>query len=41
MLYDGEYLYGFSVDDIFGDYLITDFANFTVDGENIYYSEIS
>lgn len=41
MLYDGEYLYGFSVDDIFGDYLITDFVNFTVDGENIYYSEIS
>lgn len=41
MLYDGEYLYGFSIDDIFGDYLITDFVNFTVDGENIYYSEIS
>ena len=39
MLYDGEYLYGFSIDDIYGNYFITDFVNFTVDGEDIYYSE--
>lgn len=39
MLYDGEYLYGFNIDDIYGNYFITDFVNFTVDGGDIYYSE--
>lgn len=41
LLYDGEYLYGFTIDDIFGDYFVTDFVNFTVDGKDIYYSELS
>lgn len=39
MLYDGEYLYGFNIDDIYGNYFITDFVNFTVDGGDIYYTE--
>ncbi|MGN0665431.1 MAG: clostripain-related cysteine peptidase [Huintestinicola sp.] len=41
ILYDGEYLYGFTIDDIFGDYYITDYVNFSIDGENIYYSDLS
>ncbi|WP_432649762.1 clostripain-related cysteine peptidase [Huintestinicola sp.] len=41
LLFDGEYLYGFTIDDIFGDYLITDFVNFTIDGGDIYYSALS
>lgn len=40
LLSDGEYLYCFTVDDIYGDYFITDVVNFTVDGEDIYYSEL-
>lgn len=36
-LSDGEYLYGFYIDDIYGDYYTTDYVNFTVDGENIYF----
>ncbi|MGN0605429.1 MAG: clostripain-related cysteine peptidase [Oscillospiraceae bacterium] len=41
ILYDGEYIYGFTIDDIFCNYYSTDFVNFTVDGEDIYYSDIS
>ncbi|MGN0688354.1 MAG: clostripain-related cysteine peptidase [Oscillospiraceae bacterium] len=39
LMYDGEYLYGFTIDDIFGDFVITDFVNFTIDGDSIYFSE--
>ena len=35
---DGEYYYGFSIDDIYGDYYDTDCVNFTVDGYDIYFS---
>ena len=38
-LYDGEYLYAFEIDDIYGDYYVTDFINITVDGDTIYYNE--
>lgn len=41
LLPDGEYLYNFNIDDIFGDFRITEFVNFTVDGENIYYTDLS
>lgn len=34
---DGEYFYGFFIDDIYGDYYITDYVNFTVDGDTIYF----
>lgn len=40
-LYDGEYLYAFAIDDIYGDYVLTQFVNFTVDGKNIYFQEIN
>lgn len=40
-LYDGKYLYCFTIDDIYGDYYITDFVNFTIYGDDIYYSELS
>ncbi len=36
---DGEYLYGFFIDDFYGDYYETDYVNFTVEGYDIYYSE--
>ena len=36
---DGEYFYGFTIDDIYGDYLITEYVNFTIDGEDIYVTE--
>lgn len=36
-LYDGDYLYGFFIDDVYGDYYETDYVWFTVDGEDIYY----
>lgn len=41
MLVPGDYYYAFCIDDIYGDYLITDYVEFTVDesGE-IYFSEI-
>ncbi len=41
MLPDGEYLYNFTINDVFGDFRMTDFVNFTVDGYDIYFSEIS
>lgn len=41
LLFNGEYFYCFTIDDIFGDYRVTDFINFTVDGENIYYTDLS
>lgn len=40
VLEDGDYLFAFRIDDIFGDYLLTDFARFNVqDGEAYYYPE--
>lgn len=41
LLPDGEYLYNFNIDDIYGDFRMTDFVNFTIKGEDIYFSEIS
>ncbi|MGN1422758.1 MAG: clostripain-related cysteine peptidase [Oscillospiraceae bacterium] len=41
MLPDGEYLYNFTINDIYGDFRMTDFVNFTVDGYDIYFSEIN
>lgn len=38
-LANGEYLYGFFIDDIYGDYYVTDYINFTVENDEIYYSE--
>jgi len=38
-LYDGDYLYGFNIDDVYGNFFQTDFVWFTVDGEDIYYWE--
>ena len=40
MLYDGDYYYCFCIDDIYGDYYLTDVANFYVDGEEVgFYTE--
>ncbi len=39
LLYDGDYLYGFCIDDIYGDYFLTDFVSFTVDGEDVYFDD--
>ena len=38
-LSDGVYLFGFSIDDIYGDYYVTDFVCFEVEGEAVYFSE--
>ena len=37
-LMDGEYLYGFYIDDIYGDYYETDYVNFTMECGEPYYS---
>ncbi len=37
MLMDGEYLYAFCINDIYGGSYVTDFVTFTVDGEEIFY----
>ncbi len=36
-LMDGQYYYGFSIDDVYGDYYITDFVQFDVEGDTVYY----
>lgn len=36
---DGEYLYGFFIDDLYGDFYTTDYVIFTVEGEDIYFEE--
>ncbi len=41
ILPDGEYLYGFYIDDFYGDYYETDYINFTVDGYDIYFDDLS
>ncbi|MGN0674178.1 MAG: clostripain-related cysteine peptidase, partial [Oscillospiraceae bacterium] len=38
LIEDGEYLYGFCIDDIYGDYYITDYVSFAVNDGNVYYS---
>jgi len=38
---DGEYLYGFCIDDLFGSTCVTDPINFTIDGEEIYFDDLS
>ena len=35
---DGDYYFGFTIYDIYWDYLDTDYVSFTIDGDNIYYS---
>ena len=37
MMYPGEYLYAFCIDDIYGDYYMTDFENFYIDEDGNYY----
>lgn len=37
---DGEYLYGFTIDDLYGDYFITDDISLKIDGKDIYYSDL-
>ena len=39
-LYDGEYLYGFMIYDIFGSCYETDYINFTVKDDNIYFNAL-
>ena len=41
LLYPGDYLYAFCIDDIYGDYLVTDFAEFNLDkkGNVSFYTE--
>ena len=38
MLMDGDYLYTFCINDIYGGSYVTDFVMFTVEGENIMYT---
>ncbi|MEE3419914.1 MAG: clostripain-related cysteine peptidase [Lachnospiraceae bacterium] len=38
---DGEYIYSFNINDLYGDYLSTDPVNFTVEGENVYFTDMS
>ena len=38
MLMDGDYLYAFCINDIYGGSYLTDFVMFTVEGENIMYT---
>lgn len=39
-LYDGEYIYGFIITDIFGNTYETDYINFTVDEDKIYFDTL-
>lgn len=36
---DGKYLFGFIIDDLYGDFYVTDYADFEVDGERVLYTE--
>lgn len=38
MLFDGDYLYAFCINDIFGGYYMTDYVGFSVDGDEILYT---
>ena len=35
----GDYLYAFWIDDIYGDYYLTDYVMFSVDGEEVGFYE--
>ena len=35
LLYDGDYYYCFCIDDIYGDYYLTDIASFYVEGDEV------
>ena len=37
---DGDYLYGFCIDDIFGNTYVTDAIYFTIDGDDIYFDDL-
>lgn len=39
ILGDGDYMFGFSIDDIYGDFYDTDYEQFTVEGEDVWYSD--
>ena len=39
LLFDGDYYYSFCVNDIYGNYYLTDPVNFIVDGDQIYFTE--
>ena len=39
MLMDGDYLYAFCINDIYGGSYLTDFVMFSVDGEQITYTD--
>lgn len=34
---NGDFYYGFSIDDVYGDYYMTDYVAFSVEGEDVYY----
>ena len=36
---DGEYFYAFCIDDIYGDYYMTDFVSFVIEDGEVYYDE--
>lgn len=36
-LTDGDYYYGFMINDAYGDYYITDYVGFNVEGDEVYY----
>ena len=40
LLPDGQYIYGFVIDDIYGDYLMTDFVEYTVEGTDVYFNQM-
>jgi hypothetical protein len=40
MLPDSDYYYAFSIDDVYGDYFLTDPVVFTIDGDRISFSEL-
>ncbi|MGN1089067.1 MAG: hypothetical protein ACI4Q6_01595, partial [Huintestinicola sp.] len=39
LLYDSDYLYGFTIDDVYGDYYICDYQIFSVEDGEIYFYE--
>lgn len=39
LLYDSDYLYGFTIDDVYGDYYICDYQIFAVEDGEIYFYE--
>lgn len=39
LLFDGNYYYGFSIDDVFGNYYLTDVTSFSIEGDQVYFTE--